>query len=354
MINILSDIDTSIVAKVSDEIANTSGPIVLRFSSSGGDVNAALAAYEILKSSGRPVRAEIIGLCASAATVVAMAATERLISPSALMMTHAPWMQISGNAGDLNAAADLLTSIEGNMSSVYAAALGITPAAACELMQGDNWYTADQAIAAGLATGLMPSLKVAASLNKQGKHNMSAWKTLLAKISGKPEISEEVRNQITAEIKAQITCEEEEELTELKASFATMEKTLEQYQEQVASANGMKARIAELEAKATTDEAMKEEAVAKVDAVAQAAEAIVASGLTVAAFRAAIAKPTAKEILAAIESGEKIKAPEAIKKTEASGKLQVYASISDPVERQKFLAEHKAEIEAEKLSLKTR
>ncbi len=353
MISVYTDIRPEIVALVADEIANTSGPITIRISSSGGDAVAALAAYQLLKASGRPVRAEVVGICASAATVLAMAASERVMSPTALIMIHAPWMTTSGSSSELIAAAKVLDSVESGFAAVYAEALGIDAAAAASLMQqGDKWFDASAAIAQGIATGtLQTPQKIAAKMKEQ---KMNPWKTLLAKINGKPEISEEVRAAMAAEIKAQITAEEAEELTDLKTKMECMEASLATYQEQVTAANAMKDRITELEAKATADEATKEEAVAKVEAIKAASSAIVTSGLTVAAFNIAINKPTAAEILAAIESGEKIKAPEAIKKTEASGKLQVYASISDPVERQKFLAEHKAEIEAEKLSLKTR
>ena len=47
--------------------------------STGGDVNHALAIYNLLRKKCKPVETEMIGMCASSATIIAMAGDTRKI-----------------------------------------------------------------------------------------------------------------------------------------------------------------------------------------------------------------------------------------------------------------------------------
>lgn len=73
-------------------------PLTVHINSPGGVVTDGLAIYNILRKHPGHVTAIIDGLCASAATFVALAADEIVMAEHSMMMVHNPWTVISGDA----------------------------------------------------------------------------------------------------------------------------------------------------------------------------------------------------------------------------------------------------------------
>ena len=71
-----------------DELESGSGDIEVWLDSPGGDVMAATQIYNMLKSYNGKVTVKIDSLAASAASVIAMAGDEVLMSPLSLLMVH--------------------------------------------------------------------------------------------------------------------------------------------------------------------------------------------------------------------------------------------------------------------------
>ena len=71
-----------------DELAKVSGNLTVWLSSPGGDCLAASQIYTMLRNHKGKVTVKIDGLAASAASVVAMAGDETLISPTGYLMIH--------------------------------------------------------------------------------------------------------------------------------------------------------------------------------------------------------------------------------------------------------------------------
>jgi ATP-dependent protease ClpP protease subunit len=106
------------------------------------------------------VNCVIDGLCASAATVVAMAGDTITTAPGSMWMVHDALGQVYGNAADMQSMADLLDKTSQNIADIYAARAGGDAAGWRTTMQAETWYTADEAVAAGLAAdGLTESGK---------------------------------------------------------------------------------------------------------------------------------------------------------------------------------------------------
>ena len=73
-----------------DELASDAGPVTVWINSPGGDVFAAAQIYNMLMEYSGAVTVKIDGIAASAASVIAMAGGEVLVSPVSMMMCHNP------------------------------------------------------------------------------------------------------------------------------------------------------------------------------------------------------------------------------------------------------------------------
>lgn len=121
----------------------------VRISSPGGDVfesRAIMAA--IARFPGNSV-AHIDGVCASAATSIALACKEVVMSDGGFFMIHNASGIAWGDKQDLRDTADLLEKIEGVIVSDYTGKTGKDAAEIMAMMDAETWMTADEALAHG-------------------------------------------------------------------------------------------------------------------------------------------------------------------------------------------------------------
>lgn len=124
--------------------------------STGGSVNDALLIYEALRATGAKVVTCCYGYTASAATIVAQAASPgcRLIAPTSLYLVHNSIATIEGNVDELRAEVEMLQKTDERIASIYAAHSGrnIEEMAALMAENGGRgrWLSPDEAIAYGL------------------------------------------------------------------------------------------------------------------------------------------------------------------------------------------------------------
>ena len=78
----------------------------------GGDVYAASRIYTALKEHKGKVKVKVDGVAISAASVIAMAGDEILMSPTSICMVHNPWGNFQGEAKDLRHGADVLDEVK--------------------------------------------------------------------------------------------------------------------------------------------------------------------------------------------------------------------------------------------------
>ena len=83
-----------------------SGDITVWINSPGGDCVAAAQIYNMLMDYKGDVTVKIDGIAASAASVIAMAGTKVLMSPTALMMIHNPLTVAIGDSEEMQKALD--------------------------------------------------------------------------------------------------------------------------------------------------------------------------------------------------------------------------------------------------------
>lgn len=140
----------------------------VRINSQGGSVPDGLSIYNALKRHPATVAVSIDGVAASIASLIAMAGDTVEIADNARIMVHAPWAVLAGNAVELRNAADLLDGWAHSMAGNYAAKTGQTADAVLAwLTDGkDHWFSAEEAVAQGLADTMVTGLAVAASASK--------------------------------------------------------------------------------------------------------------------------------------------------------------------------------------------
>lgn len=125
--------------------------IHLRINSPGGSVFAARAMEQALRDHKAKIIVHIDGLAASAATFIAMAGDEIIMSKGALFMIHNAWTGLWGNAEDLRKEAELLDKIDGTLADTYADRTGKEKEAIAEWMTAETWFTAAEAVEHGFA-----------------------------------------------------------------------------------------------------------------------------------------------------------------------------------------------------------
>lgn len=137
------------VSDVLDGLPESVTQIILRINSPGGHVFEAVSILNMLRAHKASVLAVVDGLAASAGSVIAVGCDETVMSPGTQMMIHSPSTIVWGNASDMRKEADVLDGIEESIISIYRDKAG--ESAWGELLAAETWYTAAQAVTAGLA-----------------------------------------------------------------------------------------------------------------------------------------------------------------------------------------------------------
>jgi ATP-dependent protease ClpP protease subunit len=125
--------------------------ITVRLNSPGGDYFDGVAIANALARHPATVTVHVDGLAASAASVIAMAGDRVVMHPGAQMMIHDALTMTIGNAAAHDKTRALLDSASQDIASLYASRAGGGAAEWRDLMRAETWYTATEAVAAGLA-----------------------------------------------------------------------------------------------------------------------------------------------------------------------------------------------------------
>lgn len=131
-------------------------PVTVAINSPGGDMFEGLAIYNLLRDHPAPVTVKIIGIAASAASVIAMAGDDVQIARAGFLMIHNSWVIASGNRHDMREVADWLEPFDAAMVDVYAARSGVDPAEIARLMDAESYLSGQQSVDRGFADGLLP------------------------------------------------------------------------------------------------------------------------------------------------------------------------------------------------------
>ena len=138
-----------------DELNAGKGNITVWINSPGGDCFAAAQIYNMLRDYKGHVTVKIDSLAASAASVIAMAGDEVLISPTGMFMIHNPSTVAMGDHGDLEKAIDMLNEVKNSIINAYQAKTGLSRNKLSKLMEDETWMDANKAVEFGFADGMI-------------------------------------------------------------------------------------------------------------------------------------------------------------------------------------------------------
>lgn len=150
---------------LADLRAVNSDKVTVEINSPGGDVFAGLAIYNGLRASGKHITVKVLGLAASAASLVAMAGDEIEMPENTMMMIHNPWSAVMGDADDLRETADVLDKIGASLVSTYAKRTGKSEDEIKRLLDAETWLTAQEAYEMGFATKVTPAIQARAKFD---------------------------------------------------------------------------------------------------------------------------------------------------------------------------------------------
>lgn len=149
---VIGDWDNSAEQLVNDLKSFEHGDITVRIHSWGGDAFDGLAIMNALRAHEGHVTCVVEGVCASAASVIAVGGADTLVMrPNSELMIHDAWALVDGNADELTRLAGQLSKLSDEYAAVYARKAGGDPAVWREAMRLESWFTADEAVMAGLA-----------------------------------------------------------------------------------------------------------------------------------------------------------------------------------------------------------
>jgi len=130
------------------------------------------------------VTVKVYGLCASAATVVAMAGTKVLMSPTAMMLIHNPWTVAIGDKEDMRKAGVMLDAVKESIINAYEIRTGLPRAKLSRLMDLEEPMDAHYAVALGFADGLIENEKAPPMNNAATQTTVQSCYARLNIISG--------------------------------------------------------------------------------------------------------------------------------------------------------------------------
>lgn len=165
----------TIFGPITDELAtalrtqldtlNRAEPLLVEINSDGGSVQAGVSIYSALVGWPAGVITEVSGWALSVASVILMAGSTRRCHPTSLVMVHAPWTGVKGNAQELRRNADLLDVVSKTLTAAY-----LRTGQPERVIQGwlsgiDHWFTADEAQQLGLVTEIVNAAEPAVFAN---------------------------------------------------------------------------------------------------------------------------------------------------------------------------------------------
>lgn len=139
-----------------EELNSDGGDVTVRINSPGGDVFAAAQIYNMLREYSEnkgKVTVKIDSLAASAASVIAMAGDEVLMSPVSMLMIHNPSTIAAGERRDMEQAINMLDAVKNSIIEAYRKKTGLSEKALSDMMNDETWMNAGMAIKKHFADG---------------------------------------------------------------------------------------------------------------------------------------------------------------------------------------------------------
>lgn len=141
--------------------------VVVNINSPGGDYFEGLAIYNLLREHQGRVTVKILGIAASAASVIAMAGDEVQIARAGFLMIHNAWVSTSGDRHQLRDTAEWLEPFDATAADIYAVRTGIDTVELATMLDKETWIGGADAVERGFADSLLSSDQVTDDPNQR-------------------------------------------------------------------------------------------------------------------------------------------------------------------------------------------
>ncbi|WP_458760537.1 head maturation protease, ClpP-related [Afipia sp. TerB] len=131
--------------------------VVVNINSPGGDFFEGLAIYNALREHPAKVTVKVLGIAASAASVIAMAGDEIQIARAGFLMIHNTWILAMGDRNALREAASWLEPFDQVAVDIYAARTGLEPKDIAKMLDRETWIGGADAVDKGFADAFLPA-----------------------------------------------------------------------------------------------------------------------------------------------------------------------------------------------------
>jgi ATP-dependent protease ClpP protease subunit len=167
--------------------ANKSEELNFKISTLGGNLASAITIHNLIKAHSQKTTAEIVGLTASAGTVIAIACDEVIMSDNSLFLIHNGWTNVTGNAFDMQKMAGDLMKNDAIMVKMYKDRTGKDEKLIKDLMKAADWLSPAEALKLGFVDKInYTGQKIAASFSAAQRNQLS--KLLFTKLEEKMKI----------------------------------------------------------------------------------------------------------------------------------------------------------------------
>ncbi|MGG0260677.1 head maturation protease, ClpP-related [Bacillus mycoides] len=141
------EMDSASPGKVSKALEHANGEdLIVSINSPGGYVDEGSEIYTALKNYSGHVEVQIVGLAASAASIIAMAGDKVRISPTAQIMIHNASMWNGGDHRDMTKAAEMLKTTDRTLVNAYVIKSGKPEEELLNMMAEETWMGPQQAL----------------------------------------------------------------------------------------------------------------------------------------------------------------------------------------------------------------
>lgn len=188
--------------------------VEVQINSPGGDMFEGISIFNILQAHPAKVTVKIMGMAASAASLIAMAGDEVLMGQASFLMIHNCWVIAMGNRHDMREVADYLEPFDAAMRDLYVARTGQSEKKIGDMLDAETWIGLKQAVDLGFAEGpiedsqitedttkteteraLNATRQVESVLTRKGGMSRSAARSLISGMKdGKPGAAADMRN----------------------------------------------------------------------------------------------------------------------------------------------------------------
>lgn len=143
-------------------------PIInLEINSPGGSVFDGVAIYHMLKGSGKTINAKVMGVAASIASIILMAADKIVMPANTFVMVHSPKGGIFGTAEEMVDMAATMQKVKSALVGTYMKRTGKSEDEVVAMLAKDTWMTAQEAKDAGFADEVLDAVEMKASFDME-------------------------------------------------------------------------------------------------------------------------------------------------------------------------------------------